>query len=36
MEKKLVFQEVQDLEALCQEVSRFIWSHPELGGNEKK
>lgn len=36
MEKKSIFQEVLNLEFLCQDVSRFLWNNPELGGYEEK
>ena len=36
MTKKTLFDHVQNLEPLCQEVARFLWNNPEVGGQEKK
>ena len=36
MTKQSVYEEVQKLEEVCQESCRFIWNHPETGGNEKE
>lgn len=36
MEKREVFQIVEEREALFLEASRHIWNHPELGGAEKE
>ena len=36
MTKETLFQNVQALEPLCQDVARFLWNNPEVGGEEKK
>lgn len=36
MTKQAVYEEVKNLETLCQEACRFVWNHPETGGNEKE
>lgn len=36
MEKKEIYEMVDKLEAACQDASRFIWAHPEVGGEEEK
>lgn len=36
MTKETIFKEVHTLEPLCQNVARFLWNTPELGGHEKK
>lgn len=36
MTKQAVYDEVKKLETLCQESCRFLWNHPETGGNEKE
>ena len=36
MTKKTLFDVVQALEPLCQDVARFLWNNPEVGGEEKK
>lgn len=35
MIKQEIYDEVQDLEVLCQRVCRTLWNHPELSGKEK-
>ena len=34
MIKQDVYDEVQGLEPLCQEICHTLWNHPELSGNE--
>ena len=36
MTKQSIYEEVGSLESLCQETCRYLWNHPETGGNEKK
>lgn len=36
MTKKDLFAAVQAQEPLCQDVARFLWNHPEVGGTEEK
>ncbi len=36
MIKQDIYDKVQSLEAKLQEMSRFVWKHPELGGGEKE
>ena len=36
MIKQDVYDEVQGLEPLCQEICHTLWNHPELSGNERK
>ena len=36
MKKEDIYQMVDELETVCKEASRFIWNHPETGGNEKE
>lgn len=36
MTKQAVYEEVQKLEGICRDTCRFIWNHPETGGNEKE
>ena len=36
MTKETLFQKVQAEESLCQDVARFLWNHPEVGGEEAK
>ena len=36
MIKQSVYDEVQNLSGLCQEICRTLWNNPELGGNEKE
>ena len=36
MTKQSIYEEVQRLEDVCSETCRFIWNHPETGGNEKE
>ena len=36
MTKDTLFQRVQAQESLCQDVARFLWNHPEVGGQEAK
>ena len=33
MIKQDVYDEVQDLEPLCQEICHTLWNHPEMKGN---
>ena len=35
MSKQAIYEEVKNLEQLARGTSRFLWSNPELGGNEK-
>ena len=36
MIKQDVYDEVQGLEPLCQEICHTLWNHPELSGNERE
>lgn len=36
MIKQAVYDEVQELTGLCQEICRTLWDNPETGGNEKE
>lgn len=36
MIKQDVYDEVQGLEPLCQEICNTLWNHPELSGNERE
>ena len=36
MIKQDVYDEVQGLESLCQEICHTLWNHPELSGNERE
>lgn len=36
MIKQDIYDKVQSLSSLCQDISRQLWSHPETGGNEKE
>lgn len=35
LEKQAVYEEVQRLEQQCTDICRYLWAHPETGGNEK-
>lgn len=36
MTKQLIYDSVNDLAPLCQEICRRLWENPETGGNEKQ
>ena len=36
MTKQLIYDSVNALAPLCQEVCRRLWENPETGGNEKQ
>ena len=36
MSKQFVFDQVNQLEALCAETCRWLWDNPEVGGQEKQ
>jgi aminobenzoyl-glutamate utilization protein B len=36
MIKQDVYDEVQGLDPLCQEICHTLWNHPELSGNERE
>ena len=36
MIKQDVYDEVQGLVPLCQEICHTLWNHPELSGNERE
>lgn len=36
MPKQAVYEEVNQLEPVCQAICRRLWSHPEVGGQEKE
>lgn len=36
MPKQAVYEEVDRLKPLCQAISRQLWNHPEVGGQEKE